>query len=119
MDMKDIFIHLNRRYPVNLIKIALLDVFSMINKKTVKKYDLKTNDYIMGVGYTSMMTGLTVSYGISAVKHKSNITLETLIHPCRYEEGTIDNHFVEYQITRNERLKNKIEELGFEMTNYA
>ena len=115
----DVFIHLNAKYPINLVKIALLNFFTLINRKTVKKYELKTNDYITGVGYTSMMTSLTVSYGISALKNKSDITLETLIHPCRYEDGTIDNHFVEYQITRNDKLKNKIEELGFEICNYT
>lgn len=114
----DIFMHLNTKYPVNLIKIALLDFFTLINRNTVKKFGLNTNDYINGVGYTSMMTSLTVSYGISALKNKSNITLETLIHPCRYEDGTIDNHFIEYKITKNEKLKNKIEELGFEIGNY-
>ena len=115
----DIFIHLNTKYPINLIKIALLNFFTLINRNTVKKYELNTNDYIAGVGYTSMMTSLTVAYGVSALKNKSNITLEALIHPCRYEDGTIDNHFTEYQITRNEKLKNRIEELGFEISNYA
>ena len=47
------------------------------------------------------------------------IVAEALIHPCRYEDGTIDNHFEEFQITRNKKLKEKIEQLGFEITNYA
>ena len=114
----DIITHLNTKYPVNLIKVGLLDFFTLINRKTVKKYGLNTNDYLIGVGYTSMMTGLTVAYGLIALKNKQNIVAEALIHPCRYEDGTIDNHFMEFQITKNKKLKDKINLLGFEITNY-
>lgn len=114
----DVFIHLNKKYPINLIKIALLDTFTLINKKTVKKYGLKTNDYLLGVGYTSMMTSMTVFCGLKKIENENNIVAEALIHPCRYEDGTIDNHFTEYQITQNKQLKEKIEEIGFEIENY-
>lgn len=114
----DAMIYLNKTYPVNLIKIALLNFFTAKNKPLVNKYGLKTNDYLIGVGYTSMMTGLTVACGLSVLKDKDNIVAEALIHPCRYEDGTIDNHFVEYRITQSEKLKNKIEEMGYEITNY-
>ena len=115
----DVNIHMNTKYPVNLIKVGLLDFFTLINKKTVKKYGLNTNDYLIGVGYTSMMSGLTVAFGLSALKDKRNIVAEALIHPCRYEDGTIDNHFTEFQITKNKKLKDKISNLGFEITNYV
>ena len=114
----DIFIHFNSKYFINLIKIALLQTFSFINKKTVKKYGLNTNDYLIGVGYTSMMNSLTISYGLRAIKQKKNIVAEALIHPCRYEDGTIDNHFTEYMITKNEKLKNIIHHMGYEISNY-
>lgn len=114
----DVLIHLNLKYPVNLIKIALLNTFTVINKPVAKKYELTTNDYLLGVGYTSMMNSLTVSSGLASLKNKKNITAEALIHPCRYEDGTIDGHFREFQITRNQKLKTKIENLGYEITNY-
>jgi len=114
----DVFMHLNKTYPINLIKIALLDFFTLINKPVAKQFGLNTNDYLIGVGYTSMMTSLTVSCGLSALMNKGNITAEALIHPCRYEDGTIDNHFTEYRITQNQKLKEKIERMGFEITNY-
>jgi len=113
----DVYIHLNRKYPVNLIKVALLEFFTLINRKKVKEYGLNTNDYLLGVAYTSMMNSLAISYGLMAVK-KDEVTVEALIHPCRYEDGTIDNHFTEFQITRNAKLKDKIGEIGFEITNY-
>ena len=113
----DVFKHLNRVYPINLIKVALLNVFTLINENAVPKYGLNTNDYLIGVAYTSMMNSLTVSYGLKAIK-RDNVTVESLIHPCRYEDGKIDNHFTEFQITRNKKLKEEIEKLGFEITNY-
>ena len=116
--MPDINRVLTMKYPVNLIKVALLDFFTLINRKQVKNYELNTNDYLLGVSFTSMMNSLAISYGLMAIKSKK-VTAEALIHPCRYEDGTIDNHFVEFQITKNQKLKEKIEKLGFEITNYA
>ncbi len=114
----DITIHMNRAYFVNIIKIILLNTFTYINKPVAKEYGLFTNDFLIGVGYTSMMTSLTVAYGLEALKNKNNIIAEALIHPCRYEDGTIDNHFDEYKITQNKNLKDRIEELGFVISNY-
>lgn len=114
----DLYKHLNRKYFINLIKLILLDTFTIFNEATVHKYGLKTNDYLIGVIYTSMMDALAVSYGVMAV-NRDNITVEALIHPKRYDDGTIDNHFTEYKITRNKKLKDKIEKLGFEITNYV
>ena len=114
----DVFKHLNMKYPVNLIKVMLLNFFTLINESKVQKYELNTNDYLIGVAYTSMMNSLTVSYGLMAIKY-DKVTVEALIHPCRYEDGTIDNHFAEFQITKNFKLKDKIEKLGYEITNYA
>lgn len=113
----DVFKHLNLKYLVNLIKLSLLNTFTLINKNTVKKYGLSTNDYLLGVTYTSMMSSLAISYGLMAIK-EDNITAEALIHPCRYDDGTIDNHFEEFQITKNIKLKEKIERIGYKITNY-
>ena len=114
----DVMIHLNKTYLLNLVKIALLNFFTAINKPIVHKYSLHTNNYLIGVGYTSMMNGLTVSRGLAELKDKKNIIAEALIHPCRYENGTIDNHFTEFRITQSEKLKNKIEQMGYEIINY-
>ena len=65
-----------------------------------------------------MMNSLTVSTGLSVLKYKKDFTAEALIHPCRYEDGTIDNHFTEYRITQSVKLKEKIEQMGYEIGNY-
>lgn len=114
----DVFIHFNKKYPINIIKILLLNFFTSKNKPIVKKYELKTNDFLLGVGYTSMMNVMTVSRGLAVLADKKGIVAEALIHPCRYDDGTIDNHFTEYRITQSEKLKSKIEEMGYEIGNY-
>ena len=114
----DLHKHLTLKYPINLIKVVLLNTFTIVNEATVQQYGLKTNDYLIGVTYTSMMDSLAISYGLMAIKY-DNVTVEALIHPCRYEDGLIDNHFNEFLITKNKKLKDKIETLGFEITNYV
>lgn len=114
----DIHKHITRKYPINLIKVGLLNTFTLFNEASVHKYELNTNDYLVGVTYTSMMDALTVSYGVMAA-NREDITVEALIHPKRYEDGTIDNHFDEFLLCKNKKLKDKIEKMGFEITNYA
>ena len=104
--------------PDCCLRKAYFKTFTVKNRRLIRKYGLRTNNYLIGVGYTSMMNNLTVACGLSVLKKKKNIIAEALIHPCRYEEGIIDNHFTEYRITRSEKLKDRIEQMGFEIGNY-
>ena len=105
--------HVNLKYPVNLIKVALLNSFSIKNKKTLKKYpNLKTNDYLVGVAYTGMMDNNTVENGLRIFKKDSDIVVEALIHP--YYSTKMN----EYNITQNQDMKFKIENFGFDFTTY-
>jgi len=109
--------HLNFKYPLNILKIILLNSFTLKNRKILEQYGLTTNDYIVGVGYTGLMDDKTIFHGLSAIKE--DVTVEALIHPCNFF-GTKpkDQHQIEYMITQNLDLKDKIERLGFEITNY-
>ena len=73
--------HLNLKYPVNQIKVLLLDSFSMKNKNIVEKYSLKTNDFLVGVSYTGLMDNQTVEQGLEVFKNEGNIIVEALFHP--------------------------------------
>lgn len=109
--------HINFKYPPNLLKIILLNSFTMNNKKSIEKYNLSTNDYIVGVGYTGLMDDKTVLHGLMAIKE--DVTVEALIHPCSFfDQKTKNQHQTEFMITQNLDLKDKIERLGFEITNY-
>ena len=84
----------------------------------VKKYGLKTNDYLIGVGYTGMMDEETVKYGLKAID--KNCVAEALIHPCKYEYRNEDSHHFEYLLTQNDKLKDEIiNSLGFDIINHS
>ena len=73
---------MNLKYPPNILKILLLNYFSAGNKKVVKEYGLRTNDYLLGVGYTGLMDDMTVEYGLKVLEE--DCIVEALIHPCHY-----------------------------------
>ena len=91
-------------------------MFTAKNKNTVKEFGLKSNDYLIGVGYTGMMDSVTLEYGLKALED-TNCTVECLIHPCKYTSLKSDSHFSEFQLTQDKILKDTIFRLGFEITN--
>lgn len=113
----DTFKHINFKYPLNILKIILLNYFTSINKKYIKESGIKTNNYILGVGYTGLMDDSTIEYGLSALPDKDCIA-EALIHPCKYSSNIRNQHMKEFLITQNKELENIIYRLGFEITNY-
>lgn len=114
----DLSKYFNIRYCRNVFMKSILNLLTIFNENTINKYKLKTNDYIIGTSYVSDMDALVISYGLNALKY-NNITVEAIIHPHRYDEGTIDNYFDEYIITRNTKLKDKILHSGYDITNFV
>jgi len=96
--------------PINLVKVALLNYFSLSNRVTARKYNLKCNDYILGVGYTGEMNGDTILSGLKALSRFKNITVEALLHP---ENDPRSPRYDEYLTIINPNLKEKVENLGF------
>src|SRR5574344_2694585 len=104
--------HLSLKYPPNLLKIALLNSFTVKNKEKITEYNLTTNDYIIGVGYTGMMDDKTLYWGLNSIKDE-NAIVEALIHPCVFEKSLpVNQHEIEFKITQNADLKDKIQRLG-------
>ncbi len=108
--------HLNLAYPLNLVKIGLLQYYTMKNRKVLSEYGLKSNDFIIGVGYTGMMDCDAIQYGLEALE--GECVAEALIHPCKYQKDIKNSHTKEFEITQNLTLKDTITRLGFEITNY-
>ena len=109
--------YFNLKYPVNILKIILLNSFTVINKIYLCNKELRTNDYLIGVGYTGMMDEMTVEYGLKAL-NSDDFVAEALIHPCDYDESVQDSHYTEFLITQNEGLKNKISEMDIELISH-
>jgi len=108
--------HLNFNYPLNLVKIALLQHYTRINRKTLGEYNLKTNDYLIGVGYTGMMDSDAIEYGLDGIEE--DCIVEALIHPCKYSDLTNNQHTKEFLITQDMKLKDTIGRFGFDLTSY-
>ncbi len=107
--------HANFKYPLNLFKIILLKYFTEQNKKNLD--GIRTNDYLIGVGYTGMMDDLTIEHGLLKLQD-NNCTVEAIIHPCKYSSNINNYRMREFLITQNKQLENKIYLLGFKITNY-
>jgi len=110
--------HLNIKYPPNILKVMLLNLFTLQNRSVIAENGLRTNDYIIGVGYTGMMDEKAIEYGLLAIKEDA--VVEALIHPCNFSNSKMlkNQHQIEFGITQNVELQNKIQRQGFQITNY-
>lgn len=104
-------------YPINMTKVALLNFLTIKNRKVLRKYDLKTNDYIIGVNYTANMDFDTVQNGLNAIKEKA-IIAEILVHPCYYNNLSVlsseqKQHYKEFEVFINKKLQEEIEKQGW------
>lgn len=100
------FSHSRTPKPINLVKVAILNYFTIINRRMVKKYNLQTNDYVLGVGYTGEMDENTVLDGLGALSDFKNITVKVIIHP------SLNNQ--EHALCANSELLEKIKNLGYD-----
>lgn len=107
--------HLEARYPVNLVKSAVLNTFSYVNKKTLEEYELMTNDYFVGVSYTGYMDENTIRCGIKAVKD-DNVEVEAILHPT-IDANKKDN-YQEFLSITNLEFKNEILASDWDLTNH-
>lgn len=113
----DIKKNFNKKHIVNILKIILLNTFTYTNKNYLKNKGLMTNDYLIGVGYTGMMNSEAVEYGLKALE--GDFIAEALIHPCKYEKQITDSHSVEFLITKDVELKEKIKNMNIEIINHS
>ncbi len=102
--------------PINLVKIAILNYFSLMNRSIVKKYNLNSNDYILGIGYTGDMSKGAILDGLRALSHFKNITVEALLHP---ENDPKSSRYDEYLTIMTPKLKEEVENLGFKFASFG
>lgn len=73
----DISKYISFKYPINLIKVALLNSFTLINWRCAKEFGLSTNENLIGVNYTGYMDNKTIEFALKNVKSLT----ELLLHP--------------------------------------
>ncbi len=110
----------NLKYPVNMIKNILLNSYTNINIKKLKKSQVKTNDYFIGVLYTEFMDEQSIIKGIKKIKKENSIT-EVIFHPYYSKEipKNKEANYREFQITQNQKFKEIIENSGFIISGYS
>ena len=67
-------------YLKNLLKVGVLNTFSITNRKIAQRYGLKTNDWLVGIAYTGRMNAQSLIKGIQRQPGSSQLT-EVLVHP--------------------------------------
>lgn len=93
--------HTTLRYFLNIIKNILLNIFTFINKIEIKKHNIKTNNYFLGVLYTGQMDENTIISGIKSLPE--NVTAEVICHPSTNPKNP--RHYREYKGLISKTLK--------------
>lgn len=110
--------NINLKYPINLCKIVILNILTKINKKTINKYDLNTNDYLVGITYSGMMNNKTLEAGLKTLSDEDDFTVEAFIHPRSYLRNINDWYAKEFKLTQDKLLEDNIYRMGYEITNF-
>ncbi len=97
---------LNKDFYVNFAKREILKYFTEINRQTLNKYALKSNDCSIGIGYRGMMDSESIIKGIDLIKNSPAI-LEVISHPDLNEQKLAN--LVEYKSLCDLDMKNYIE----------
>lgn len=108
--------HFNIRYIKNFLKLLLLNYFTSQNKLVAADFGIKTNDFIIGIGYENLMDNNTIEYGIKEINQNS--LTECVIHPCKYNNSIRDSHTKEFGIILDKNLEETIKKSGFELVNF-
>ncbi len=117
---------LSPKYPINLVKVGLLNSFSVINKNVISNLNSKSetkrinvNDYLIGVNYTGYMNESTILGGLKKLKHiKPDKLTEIIIHPSSLGYGKYRTNYREFLASLNPDIKDKIINMGFNLTSY-
>jgi len=113
------------KFPVNLVKLALLHTLSIANRNTIDRLNSKSdnkridyNNYLVGVTYTGYMDENSILAGLKRVCGKENKTVEVIVHPKSLSGKKNTPNYKEFSAVLNPVLKEKIEKLGYTLTNF-
>lgn len=109
----DIKKYFSIKYPVNWIKLILLNSFTILNKCYLKNFDLATNKNFIGVNYTGYMDENTLYYAMKNVAQRT----EAIIHPSADRVDSL--HYNEFLAVMSEKLRQKINQSNIEPVNFS
>lgn len=98
--------HFNAKFCAGILKNIILNTFTFINKRELKNYALKTNNYFIGVLYTGQMNQDTIISGIQNIP--SQTFAEIILHPTINRANALN--YREFSSLVDPRLKEKLYE---------
>lgn len=114
----DLKSNLNIRYPLNIFKLITLNILTLKNRETIKKYDLKTNNYIVGVTYSGMMSNKVLEAGLKTLSDEDDFVSEGVISPASYLRNINDSNSREFKLTQDKILEDTIYRMGYEIVSH-
>lgn len=117
---------INLKYPINIIKLVLLNSLSKINNKTVQNLNSKSekiniNNYLIGVNFTGNMDKDTILCGLSSlcgIQDDKDMIAEIIVHPKYLTCDEYKQNYKELLAVTEPELRTEIQKLGFTLTNY-
>ncbi len=106
--VKELYRHTESKYLGNAGKNLLLNTATWINQSTLKKYNINTNNYFIGILYSGQMDRNTILSGIKQLP--DNTVTEIVLHPTTNKWKHLK--YIEYKTLIENSLKNEIQELN-------
>lgn len=114
----DLKSNLHIRYPYNISRLILLNLLTLKNRKTLQKYPLKTNNYILGITYGGMLSNKVLEAGLKTLSDEDNFIVEGVIYPASYLRNINDTHSKEFKLTQDKLLEDTIYRMGYEISSH-
>lgn len=114
----DLKSNLNIRYPLNIFKLITLNILTLKNRETIKKYDLNTNNYIVGVTYSGMMSNKVLEAGLKTLSDEDDFVAEGVFSPASYLRNINDSNSREFKLTQDKILEDTIYRMGYEIVSH-
>ncbi len=102
---------------MNLGKSIILKMITAQNMKILKSYNLKTNDYILGILYADMIKKELIQDVLENCKEQ-DVTVYVKLSPCSYLRSLNDSHSCEFKLTQDKIFEDNIIRLGFDIVKY-
>ena len=107
----ELYRHAESKYLSNVGQNLILNTANWINQRALKKYEINTNDYFIGILYSGQMDKSTVLNGIKQLP-KETVT-EIVFHPTTNKWKHLN--YLEYKTLIDKGLREEIEKSGAEI----
>lgn len=99
---------LNQKFYTNFLRSELLKYFSEINRQTLKIFDIKSNDYAIGVRYQGILDSESIKAGIEEIKNTPAV-VELICHPDLNEKNLAN--LIEYKTICSSEMKEYVKNI--------